>query len=70
MMTVQDLLEIAIRIEQMRQTPPLPIGFRRRDGPPEYQRSGMAVSPRSGALRGPQTQDAAGVDYRSRKVKP
>ena len=68
----RDVFELALRLERIRTAPipSLPIGFRRRDGPPEYQRPEMGVSPRSGATRGPQVQDAAGVDYRTRKVKP
>ena len=71
MTDIHDCIELVLRLEQLRAAPPASLHLtRQRDGPREGKHPHHGVSPRYGVLRGPQMQHAAGVDYRSRRIKP
>ena len=68
MSTVHDCIELALRLEQLRQAPPAPLIRRQRDGP-GYPDPKPVPERRSGPPGTPQ-RHPSGIDYRSKKVKP
>lgn len=70
MSTIHDCIEIVLRLQELRATPPAPLQLhlRQRDGP-RYPASKPAPERVSGPPGAPQ-RHPSGIDYHSKGVKP